>query len=182
MGVQSFNKNEFEMLGRGHSFDEIQKSIEILKKSRIEDNKVSIDLMQGIPLQTISSFNKSLDRLIDLNFGHCSLYMLQLEKKTPFYKMYKSNDLLPDDDEIAEMYELMQTRLSDAGLNQYEVSNFAREGFESKHNQMYWDGQQEFMAFGMGAASFTESIRFERPKSLKKYFEFVENWRPIRDN
>ena len=86
--------------------------------------------------------------------------MLQLEKKTPFYKMYENSDLLPSDDDVADMYQVMQRRLEKAGLLQYEVSNFARRGFESKHNQMYWDGQQEFMAVGMGAASYIDRVRF----------------------
>ena len=102
--------------------------------------------------------------------------MLQLEPKTPFYVKYKEgNHPLPID--VPELYSQMQTYLcKKKGFVQYEISNFARKPeLESKHNKLYWKGDAEFAAFGNGAASFTEGYRISRPRSLARYFKWVED-------
>ncbi len=105
-------------------------------------------------------------------FAHTSIYMLMLEPNTPFQAKYTEGEKpLPTVDETALMYELVQSK-----LEQYEVSNFTRKGNQSarsKHNQMYWTGYQPWLAFGNGAASFVNRVRFSRPRSLVKYYEYV---------
>ena len=164
------------MLGRPHDFEAVDLALETVGRSQIGFSNVSLDLMIGIPLQTLESFQRNLRKLISFDVGHCSLYMLQVEPGTPFYKMYdKNRDLLPSDELVSEMYECCQEFLGEHGLHQYEVSNFARsEGVQSKHNLMYWEGDREYLAFGMGAASFFNGFRFSRPKTLKKYQTWVD--------
>ena len=104
-------------------------AIEQMAMSDVRPEVVSTDLMIGVPKQTLSSHLANLERLGQLAYGHCSLYMLQLEEGTPFYKMYKHNsDLLPSDDEVADMYSATADVLANKGFEQYEVSNYAKAG------------------------------------------------------
>lgn len=103
--------------------------------------------------------------------------MLQLEDGTPFHKKYSLNTtLLPNEDLVSQMYSLTQQKLGHAGFEQYEVSNFSKgKLYQSKHNLMYWKGDVEWLACGTGAASYHNKTRFTRPKTVKKYFEYVDN-------
>ena len=106
MGIQTFNRKEFKALGRGHDYEEIEKAISFIQNSNVDSLNVSTDLMIGIPEQTLKTYKESLDKLVRLNFGHCSLYMLTLEKGTPFHIKFNQNpELLPSEDEVADMYE-----------------------------------------------------------------------------
>ena len=131
--------------------------------------------MIGLPNQTASSFQDSLQKTDEFGFGHISLYILTLEPNTPFHSRYKEGAFpLPED--VSQLYSQMQTYLcKEKGFTQYEISNFARRpDLESKHNKIYWEGDAEFAAFGNGAASFTNNIRLTRPRPISKYVKWVE--------
>ncbi|CDW83600.1 coproporphyrinogen iii oxidase [Stylonychia lemnae] len=176
MGVQTLNEKEFNKLGRGHNFKDILASIEQIKKSNFKDDQVSIDLMMGLPDQTLESYEKSLRQTIEYGFGHQSFYILTLEENTPFHKKYINNQKeLPITDQVANMYELTHDILTEQGFIHYEVSNYARNlELRSKHNLMYWEGDQEYLSFGCGAASYYQSMRFSRPRTLAKYYQYVD--------
>ena len=105
-----------------------------------------------------------------------SVYLLELERGTPFYKKYNSNRwLLPPEEDQAQMYQYAQTRGAALGLHQYEISSYSRGGaLQSNHNKAYWKGTVDWLACGTGAASHINGIRYTRPRQLKKYFQFVE--------
>ncbi len=124
--------------------------------------------MMGIPDQTIESYHKSLEKALGLGFGHLSFYMLTLEKNTPFEKIYSYDKKpLPQSDIVADMFDLTNDMLSLAGYDHYEISNYGKIGCESRHNLMYWTGDKPYLAFGCGAASYLDNVRFTRPKTLK---------------
>ena len=114
--------------------------------------------MLGVPGQTMESLNESIDFLLSADIKHISAYMLKIEEGTPFYKMQQSLEL-PDEDTVSEMYLHTVRRLSEAGFSQYEISNFAKEGFESRHNLHYWR-TEEYLGVGPSAHSFLNGKRF----------------------
>ena len=126
-------------------------------KSHGIDN-ISLDIMLGVPNQTIESLNESIDFLISSDIKHISAYMLKIEEDTPFYKM-QGELVLPDEDTVCEMYLHTVKRLSENGFMQYEISNFAKDGFESRHNLHYWR-TEEYLGIGPSAHSFLNGKRF----------------------
>lgn len=175
MGLQTFNEVEFNSLGRGHVYKQVMESIEEIFKSGFDLKQVSIDLMMGIPHQTLESYRNSLEKAVSLNFGHLSFYILTLEKGTPFQKAFNYDvHPLPHNDSVVDMYGLTHEMLSSHHYDHYEISNYGKGGSKSRHNQMYWAGDTNYLAFGCGSASFVNRVRFSRPKQLKKYYNYVE--------
>ena len=156
MGMQSAVDSERKALGRLSGKAEVQNAISLAKKNGIDN--ISLDIMLGVPYQTMESLNESIDFLLSADINHISAYMLKIEDGTPFYKM--QNDLiLPDEDTVCEMYLHTVKRLSEAGFKQYEISNFSKEGFESRHNLHYWR-TEEYLGIGPSAHSFLGGKRF----------------------
>ena len=110
-----------------------------------------------------------------MGVGHLSFYMLTLEEGTPFKKAYNYDvHPLPLNDQVVDMYKLTHDKLTGKGFDHYEISNYGKHGSWSKHNMMYWSGDTEYLAFGCGAASFLDRVRFTRPKTLNKYYQYVD--------
>ena len=165
IGMQTIHENELKKLGRIHNFDDFLTSYKMIVDAGITN--ISVDLMYGIPEQTVESFDKTLDFLIDLSPNHISAYGLILEENTPFWDVRESLDL-PSEDEEYEMYSLALSKLSARGYTHYEISNYAKGGFESRHNLKYWRNL-EYIGVGVAAHSYFENRRYGNPANIGEY-------------
>ena len=166
LGVQSVIESERKKLGRFSDREIIEKRIEQCKTAGIKN--ISLDVMLGVQEQTMKSFDETLDFCIDSGATHISAYMLKIEEGTPYYKKKDSLNL-PNDDEVADMYLAMSEKLRADGFEHYEISNFARSGFEGKHNLKYWNCE-EYLGLGPSAHSFIDGKRFFYPRDIE-YFK-----------
>lgn len=168
-GAQSAKDPELESLGRIHRFADVRETVAMAREAGFDN--INIDLMMNLPGQTRDSFLESLQAVIDLNPEHISAYSLILEPGTAFYERYESRpDLLPDEEESCRTYESAVKFLSDCGYRQYEISNFAGEGRECRHNIGYWK-REEYLGVGLGAASLIGSRRYAVTGDLSEYLE-----------
>ncbi len=158
LGVQSFNEEELKTLGRRHGAGEVISAVNGAVRGGFTN--ISLDLIFGIPGQTLQSWEETLNRLLAFNPAHISLYNLSIEENTPFYKLYHGNSsrgrekkTLIDETLESQMYELAINRLMERGYEHYEISNFARPAFKSLHNSGYWLGC-DYIGLGPGAHSF----------------------------
>jgi oxygen-independent coproporphyrinogen-3 oxidase len=172
MGVQSFNARELARTGRKHTAEVVESEIVILRAAGI--GNFNIDLIAGLPGQTLESWNRSLEWVVNLEAPHVSIYMLEVDEDSrlgaeiiAFGKRYGAPDI-PSDDLIADFYEIAVERLAQAGIARYEISNFARPGFESRHNLKYWR-REPYFGFGADAHSFGGQWRWENPESMTDY-------------
>ena len=178
VGVQSFHDDELRVIGRIH--DRAQ-AIEAVRTIVGSGARANLDLILGLPNQTAESFRASLDTAIALGAGHLSLYMLDLEERTPLQvQAARGRVELPDDDLVADLYLEAVEHLGNAGLRQYEISNFARPGEESRHNLRYWT-RSEYLGFGLGAHSFVGDERFANTRDIRKYIELAPNARDFSE-
>ena len=173
IGIQSAIDGELKLIGRQHTFDEAKRTF--LKARESGFDNISVDLMFGIPSQTIESLKISLSEFISLGAEHISIYSLQLEEGTPLYRM-RDRYVLADDDTVADMYELVVSSMKEAGYSHYEISNFAKRGKESRHNSKYWI-LDEYLGLGLAAHSDFSGKRIENTKDLQKYLlgDWIEN-------
>ena len=168
IGVQSFHDAELIPLGRAHGRDG---AIEAVALAVASDVRTNLDLIAGLPNQSLESFAQTLDEAIALGVGHISLYMLDLEEKSPLaVQVERGRTVIPEDDSIAAMYTDAIARLARAGFAQYEISNFARPGEECRHNLRYWT-RGEYRGYGLGAHSFLAGKRFANTREIRKYIE-----------
>ena len=181
IGAQAFQDSLLTRLGRGHSVEEIGEIVRMAKQEGFTN--LSLDLMFGLPDQTIDQFSETISKALELGITHVSSYSLQVEKKTVFYNQWRKGELpLPTEEAEADMYALLISRLEEAGLSQYEISNFAKEGFESKHNITYWKND-EYYGIGAGAHSYIDGIRRANAGPLKQYMNRIdENDFPYMDD
>ena len=143
--------------------------------NKVNFKNFSLDLISGLPHQTLKDWEFSLQSAINLNPTHISSYDLVLEEVTPFGKQYQpGNKPLPSDLITAKMYCLAQEMLTNAGYDHYEISNYGKKGYQCQHNRVYWENKS-YYGFGMGAASYINNQRFTRPRTRKSYYEWVEN-------
>lgn len=169
IGIQSFNNDELKTLGRIHSSEDASRSIEIIKKEGI--NNFSVDLMYGIPGQTMDSWHNSISTAVGLSPTHISAYELTLEENTPLYKLIQSHKIqMLDEELILEMYNHAIDYFASCGYEHYEISNFALPGFKSTHNLNYWD-RGEYIGVGTGAHSFINGRRSNNAKDITRYIE-----------
>lgn len=167
MGAQSLNDGELRALGRIHSADDVRLSVELLKRCGMRN--LSLDLMYGIPGQTLETWNDTLSAAVDLSPSHISSYELTAEKGTPIFDLVSSGALsLPDEEMVVEMYGHAIDHLSSAGYVHYEVSNFALPGAQCAHNLNYWD-RGEYIGMGAGAHSFMDGARSANTGDLEEY-------------
>lgn len=178
IGVQASDNNLLKLIGRRHNFQQAVKAVSDARAAGFDN--VSVDLMYGLPSQTRRDWAETLQKIIELHPEHISCYGLKLEEGTPMYESYYGSPLLPDDDEQAEMYAYAVEMLKRFGYEQYEISNFAIPGFESRHNMKYWD-IEDYMGFGPGAHSCTGRQRFSYVRDLKLYIRGVESGKKIVD-
>ncbi|CQR46899.1 Oxygen-independent coproporphyrinogen-III oxidase 1 [Paraliobacillus sp. PM-2] len=178
MGAQVFDDELLEKLGRLHRTKDVYQNINDLKKYNITN--ISIDLMYGLPNQTIDSFNHSLQEALAFDLPHYSSYSLQIEPKTVFYQRYNKGKLHKPPEEIeATMYELLIEEMEKKGKKQYEISNFAETGFESKHNLTYWDNNY-YYGFGAGAHGYLPGKRIINLRPFPAYVKEANNTgRPV---
>lgn len=167
MGVQSFQPHELKRLSRVHSKEDAIAAVSAAKAAGFDN--ISIDLMYGIPEQTQSSWADTLAQVVALDLPHVSLYGLKVEANTRLERLISQGRMAtPPDEETVAMYLMACAQLERVGIHRYEISNFARPGFESKHNLAYWDNQ-EFWGFGVSAHGYIDGVRYENPRDLEAY-------------
>ena len=171
LGVQGFQDDLLKICGRSHNVSDIYKAVNILHQAGIIN--FSIDLISGLPHQTLEQWQTSLEIGIALSPTHISSYDLVVEPITAFGRHYKPGHTpLPTDEIAAQMYRMAQQLISNSGYEHYEISNYAKRGYQCSHNRVYWENHP-YYGFGMGAASYLEGQRFTRPRTRKKYYQWV---------
>jgi oxygen-independent coproporphyrinogen III oxidase len=166
IGVQSFHDDELRPLGRVHGREQALEAVRVAAASGV---RTSLDLILGLPRQTAASFDETLETAITTGAGHVSLYMLDLEEGTALARQVDDERVtLPDEDLVANLYTMAVGRFADAGLAQYEISNFARPDEECRHNLRYWRREQ-YLGFGIGAHSFIGNRRFANTRDIDRY-------------
>lgn len=177
-GAQTFDEGLLKKIGRTHSPNEIGDAIYMAKEVGIHN--INLDLMYALPGQTMDQLSDSLKKAMALPIQHISAYSLIIEPKTVFYIEMNRGKLkpAPEEDEAA-MYEYVMKYLEEHDFHQYEISNFEKNGLESKHNLVYWNNE-EYFGFGAGAHGYVNGIRYSNAGPLKKYFQLIdENGVPI---
>lgn len=165
LGVQSADDDLLRRIGRIHTFDQVKQAAEAVRKAGIRN--LSMDLIYGLPGQTLDHWLDTLAEVLVLNPEHISCYGLKLEEGTPLY-LRRAQETFPDDDQQAEMYLCAVDTLAQHGYEQYEISNFARPGFASRHNLKYWH-MDEYAGFGPGAHSDMGGVRFAYIRDIDRY-------------
>ncbi len=173
-GLQSANGDELKALSRIHSYAEFVDSFGIARQAGFDN--INVDLMFGIPHQTKKSLKHTLEAVCELGPEHISLYGLRIEEGTPFASV-KDSLPLPDEDTEFEMYQFAVQVLASYGYEQYEISNFAKRGYECRHNLRYWNCE-EYLGLGPGAHSYFNGMRFSFGKDLGKYMDVLEKQLP----
>jgi putative oxygen-independent coproporphyrinogen III oxidase len=175
-GIQAFQPALLAACGRAHTVDDIARSLDYIQQARISN--YSLDLISGLPHQTIDQWQDSLQQAIAYGPTHISTYDLTIESGTVFGKRYRPGDQpLPSDESTAEMYRLAHHFLGDAGYDHYEISNYAQPGHQCQHNRTYW-ANRSFYGFGMGATSYLRGDRRARPRQLQAYCDWVTEFDP----
>lgn len=179
IGLQSTNDNLLKEIGRIHTYKVFLDTYTLARK--VGFRNINTDLIIGLPKQTIEDVEKSVKDLINLNLEHISVYSLILEEGTVLEKQVRSGKLkLPEDEEERKMYWKVKSMLEENGYNHYEISNFAKHGYESQHNLDCWK-QKEYVGFGAAAHSYTNGVRYSNIENIEEYIENYENDR-IADN
>ena len=181
IGVQSSNEQELQLLGRLHTFEQAKECVQWAREAGFTN--LSVDVMSALPNQTLEDYKETIEKLIALQPEHISSYSLIVEEKTPFYELYgegkeKENEL-PDEETDRAMYAYTKERLQEAGFERYEISNYAKKGFESRHNSSYWTGQ-EYIGVGLGASSLFTNARYHNETDLTTYMEDMEADQDVR--
>ena len=178
IGLQSACNEELRKLGRIHTWEEFEENFRAARKAGFEN--ISVDLMSALPGQTIQSWKETLGKVLSLRPEHLSAYSLIIEEGTPFYELYHAEDelrhegqvlpgrQLPTEEEERRMYEETERILAEAGMERYEISNYAVPGYESIHNSGYWE-RRDYIGFGLGASSCLNGIRFKNTADLNIY-------------
>ncbi len=165
IGLQSIHENELKILGRIHNFDDFIIGYNLARDMGIKN--INVDLMYGIPAQTKESFSKTLDCVLSLKPEHISLYGLILEEGTPFWEI--KNELnIPNEDEECDMYYIAAEKLRSNGYSHYEISNYAKDGYKSRHNLKYWHSQ-EYIGVGVSAYSYFNGERYGNSSDISEY-------------
>lgn len=173
LGVQSFDEELLRLCGRTHTPDDIDTAIAWIHQASLVN--FSIDLISSLPTLTPEQWQDTLERAIALNPTHISVYDLTLEPGTVFGRRYQAGEApLPSDDASAEMYRTAQRTLTRAGYDHYEISNYARPGYQCRHNRVYWENRP-YYGFGMAAASYVNGQRCTRPRTRRGYAQWVEH-------
>ncbi|KIN42955.1 MULTISPECIES: radical SAM family heme chaperone HemW [Bacillus] len=179
-GVQTFEDDLLEKIGRVHKQKDVFTSFERARDIGFEN--ISLDLMFGLPGQTLKHLEHSINTALSLDAEHYSVYSLIVEPKTVFYNLMQKGRLhLPPQEQEAEMYEMVMSQMEAHGIHQYEISNFAKAGMESKHNLTYWSNEQYF-GFGAGAHGYIGGTRTVNVGPVKLYIDLIaEKGFPYRD-
>ena len=171
IGLQSSHESELKSLGRIHNYEDFVRSIRMAEKAGFDN--INVDLMSGLPGQSASSFEETLRKVCTLSesIKHISAYSLIIEEETPFGQMFDEGKLeLPDEDADREMYHMTSRILKEYGFERYEISNYARPGYECIHNIGYWTGV-EYFAAGLDAASYYGHCRYTDTSDMEEYLK-----------
>jgi putative oxygen-independent coproporphyrinogen III oxidase len=169
MGVQSFDNAILKRIGRIHTSDQVYRCVDDARRAGFEN--ISIDLIFRLPTQTIERFQETLTKALELDLPHYSIYALILENKTIFYNLMRQGKLpLPSEDDEADMFQLAMETMEAAGRYQYEISNYAKPGFQSQHNLAYWKNDHYF-GFGAGAHGYLGDTRYNNHGPIQHYLE-----------
>jgi len=170
LGIQTVNDKLLKIIERNHTKEEVINKINLIKKYF---NNINVDLMYALPGETIDDLKTDLEFFINLEVSHISTYSLILEPNT---KLYISNVSNIDEDIDYEMYKLINDTLIKNGFDNYEISNYSKKGYESKHNLVYWNNQ-EYYGFGIGASGYVDGVRYDNTRSYRKYIngKYISN-------
>lgn len=172
IGLQATQNDLLHRLGRIHTFEEFMESYLSARKAGFKN--INIDLIFGLPGQTILEWENTLKSIIDLKPEHISCYSLKIEEKTPYFELYNRGLIkLPSEDEEREMYHLAILLLQTYNYIHYEISNFCLPGYECKHNIGYWQ-HEEYIGIGVGAHSYFQNIRFHNEISIENYINEIK--------
>jgi len=172
IGVQSFDKTELKLLDRAHGPEEVHSTVDCARKAGFDN--LSLDLMFAIPNQSLSSWESNLDKALEKNPEHLSTYNLTIEQGTAFSKLQSNGKLImPEDGHQLELYKKTIERLTKKGFHHYEISNFARQGKECKHNITYWKNTNT-LGLGAGASSYINGTRFKNINLPAHYIRQVK--------
>ena len=166
MGLQSADNEELKCLGRIHTYEDFRQVYQWAREAGFTN--INVDLMSAIPEQTLESYEDTLRKVADLEPEHISAYSLIIEEGTPFYERYgegRHAEELPDEDIERQMYVRTGEILEDYGYHRYEISNYAKDGYECRHNLGYWD-RKEYLGLGAGASSLMDHIRWKEPDHI----------------
>ena len=173
IGLQSTDNNILKTIGRIHSYEDFLNTYKLARNQGF--GNINVDLMIGLPNQKISDIKSSLEEITELKPEHISVYSLIVEENTPIEKMLNIGKLeLPDEELERNMYWYVKNVLELSGYKHYEISNFAKEGYESKHNLDCWN-QKEYIGFGVAAHSYIDDVRFGNTGSIEEYWKNCEN-------
>lgn len=173
MGVQTFNDRLLKKIGRKHTVKDVDDTLNFLAKNHFDN--VSIDLIYALPGQTQQDFDETLKQALSYDLSHYSMYSLILENKTMFMNWVRKGRLeLPSQEEEAGMFALAMDVMRQKGYEQYEVSNFAKPGFQSQHNLVYWNNEYYF-GFGAGASGYVDKVRYKNHGPIQHYLNPLRN-------
>ena len=178
LGIQCDDDDILKKLGRPHSYAQAVKAVERIRRAGFRN--LSLDLMYGLPGQSLEAWEATLENVLSLEPEHISCYGLKVEEGTPLYE-YREFCNLADDDTQADMYLSAVAILKEAGYRQYEISNFCRKGHVSRHNLKYWTGG-EYLGFGPNASSDFAGNRFRVVRSLRRYVENIRSGEPVLED
>lgn len=180
MGLQSTFNDELKNLGRIHTYEEFLEGYRLARKAGFQN--INIDLMSGLPNQSLEKWETTLARIIELNPEHISAYSLIIEEGTKFYDQYGTEEgekALPDEELDRLMYQKTKELLSAAGYERYEISNYAKPGYESRHNCSYWTGI-DYLGVGLGASSLIQKNRYRNEENMECYFKTLVQNKVVR--
>lgn len=173
LGVQAFQPQLLQICGRSHSVADIWTAVDHIRK--VEIPNFSLDLISGLPHQTLEHWQESINAAVAIAPTHISIYDLTIEPVTAFGRYYQpSVQPLPSDDTTVQMYSQASELLTAAGYQHYEISNYALPGYQCRHNRVYWENRP-YYGFGMGATSYVQRQRFTRPRKQKQYYQWVQD-------
>lgn len=173
IGLQSVNNEELRMLGRIHTYEEFKETYKLARNAEFEN--INIDLISAIPGQTVDSWRETVKTVAELKPEHISAYSLIIEEGTPFYEIYgEDRKGLPDEESERQMYQDTKSILAKYGYHRYEISNYAKEGYECRHNLGYWS-RREYLGIGLGAASLLNNERWNEAAEMEKYLASDES-------
>lgn len=185
IGLQSANDTELALLGRIHTFRQFIETYELARRNGFDN--INVDLMNSLPGQTLESFWRTLHQVLRLGPEHISAYSLIVEEGTPFFETYQEDvkrqeageqpRWLPTEDEVNAMTRMTEQILTEAGYHHYEISNFARPGYECRHNIGYWE-RVNYLGLGIGAASLIENVRYSNTRDI---CEYIKETKQIRE-
>ncbi len=174
IGVQSTFHDELKILGRIHTYEQFLEGYKQAREAGFQN--INVDLMSGLPHQTLEKWEKTLSRIIALKPEHISAYSLIIEEGTNFYEKYKTEQgekELPDEEVDRMMYQKTKEMLAAAGYERYEISNYAKPGYQSRHNSIYWTGT-DYLGIGLGASSFIQKKRYRNEEKMECYLEMLK--------